>query len=244
MRGLWLWLLLVGPAWAQTEAPLVARLSTDRIEVTTIFDGSSILVFGSTAQPIGPGGAEILIVTTGPDQPLTIRRKVRVVGLWFNGPAARFSRVPGFYAVAGTLPAWRLLPEALRRQYSLGLDMLPLTSTGARAPQFRAALLALRQEAGLWQEDAAPVEISANRLFHSRIPLPATIPAGAFQVQVLLVESRRVTAQQALRFVVERVGTAATIADVSRETPLLYGVICVLLAALAGWLGSVIFRRS
>lgn len=244
MRWLWLWLLLAAPAWAQTEAPLVARLSQDRIEVTTIFDGSSILVFGSTAQPIGPGGAEILIVTTGPGQPLTIRRKVRLLGLWFNGPAARFGSVPGFYAVAGTLPAWRLLPEALRRQYGLGLDMLPLASTGARAPQFRAALLALRQEAGLWQEDAGAVEISANRLFHSRIPLPATIPAGEFHVQVLLVESRRVTAQQELRFVVERVGTAATIADVSRETPLLYGVICVLLAALAGWLGSVVFRRS
>lgn len=244
MRLLWLLLLCAAPAWGQTDAPLVARLSTERIEVTTIFDGSSILVFGSTAQPIGPGGAEILVVTSGPSQPFTIRRKVRLLGMWFNGPAARFSNVPGFYAVAGTLPAWRLLPEALRRQYSLGLDMLPLTSTGARAPQFRAALLSLKQAGGLWQEDAAPVEISANRLFHARLPLPATIPAGPFRVQVLLVESRRVTAQEDLYFVVERVGTAATIADVSRETPLLYGVICVLLAALAGWLGSVVFRRG
>ena len=244
MRWLWLLGLLFSPALAQTEAPLVARLSTDRIEVTTTFDGSSILVFGSAAQPIGPGGAEILIVTTGPGQPFTVRRKVRVMGLWFNGPAARFSNVPGFYSVAGTLPAWRLLPEALRRRYGLGLDMLPLTSTGARAPQVRAALLELKQGSGLWQEDSASVEIAANRLFHSRLPLPATIPAGEFRVQVLLVESRRVTAQQELRFVVERVGTAATIADVSRDTPLLYGVICVVLAALAGWLGSVVFRRS
>ena len=244
MRWLLLLLALTGNAGAQTETPLVARLSTDRIEVTTTFDGSSILVFGSTAAPIGPGGAEILIVTTGPSQPFTVRRKVRWLGLWFNGPSARFSSVPGFYAVAGTLPAWRLLPEAVRRRYGLGLDMLPLASTGARGPQFRAALLELKQGAGLWQEDAAPVEISANRLFHSRLPLPATIPAGEFEVQVLLVESRRVTAQQELRFVVERVGTAATIADVSRETPLLYGLICVALAALAGWLGSVVFRRG
>ena len=244
MRWLWLLVALVAPAWGQTEAPLVARLSNDRVEVTTTFDGSSILVFGSTTQPIGPGGAEILIVTSGPSQPFTVRRKIRLAGLWFNGPAARFSSVPGFYAVAGTLPAWRLLPEALRRRYGLGLDMLPLSSTGARAPQFRAALLELKQGAGLWQEDAAPVEISANRLFYARLPLPATIPAGEFRVQVLLVESRRVTAEEELRFVVERVGTAATIADVSRETPLLYGVICVLLAALSGWLGSVVFRRS
>ena len=246
-RGLtWLlvWLALVAPAAAQVEEPLVARLSRDRIEVTTIFDGDSILVFGSTAQPIGPGGAEILIVTRGTSQPFTVRRRVRVLGLWFNGPSARFAAVPAFYSLAGTLPAWRLLPEALRRQFTLGLDMLPLGSTGARAPQFRAALLELKQQAGLWQEDAAPVEIAANRLFHARIPLPATITPGDFWVEVLLVESRSITARQRLEFTVERVGTAAAIADVSRYQPLLYGVICVLLAALAGWLGSVVFRRG
>lgn len=246
-RGLWalvLALALALPAAAQTDEPLVARLSRDRIEVTTIFDGDSILVFGSTAQPIGPGGAEILIVTRGPNQPFTVRRRVRVLGMWFNGPAARFADVPGFYSVTGTLPAWRLLPEALRRQYTVGLDMLRLTSTGARAPQFRAALLELKQAAGLWQEDSAQVEIAANRLFHARIPLPATIPPGDFSVEVLLVESRSVTARQRLEFSVERVGTAATIADVARYRPLLYGVSCVLLAALAGWLGSVVFRRG
>jgi uncharacterized protein (TIGR02186 family) len=244
MRWLLVFLLLAAPALAQPDEPLVARLSQDRVEVSTTFDGASILVFGSTAQPIGPGGAEILIVTRGPEHPFTVRRKVRVLGMWFNGPSARFTNVPAFYSVAGTLPAWRLLPEALRAQNLLGLDMLPLASTGARAPQFRAALLELKQRAGLWQEDAAPVEIGASRLFSSRLPLPATIPAGEYRVQVLLVESRRVVAREELTFLVERIGTAATIADVAQGQPLLYGVICVFLAALAGWLGSVVFRRS
>jgi len=253
MRWLWVLLLLAAPGWlsalapparAQPEEPLVTRLSLDRVEVSTTFDGASILVYGSTAQPIGPGGAEILIVTRGPEQSFTVRRKVRVLGLWFNGPSARFLDIPAFYSVAGTLPAWRLLPEALRGAFSLGLDMLPMESTGARAPQFRAALLELKQQTGMWQEDAAPVEIDANRLFSSRLPLPATIPAGEYRVQVLLVQSRRVVARQEMTFLVERVGTAATIADVARYQPLLYGVICVLLAALAGWLGSVVFRRG
>ncbi len=244
MRWLFALLLFAAPALAQPEEPLVARLSQDRVEVSTTFDGASILVYGSTAQPIGPGGAEILIVTRGPEQSFTVRRKVRVLGMWFNGPSAQFLDVPAFYSVAGTLPAWRLLPEAMRGAFSLGLDLLPMESTGARAPQFRAALLELKQQAGMWQEDAAPVEIGANRLFSSRLPLPATIPAGEYRVQVLLVESRRVVAQREMRFLVERVGTAATIANVARYQPLLYGVICVLLAALAGWLGSVVFRRG
>lgn len=237
-------LLLLQAMPAVADEPLVARLSTDRVELSTTFAGGSLMVFGSTAQPIGPGGAEVIIMARGPDMAFTVRRKVQVLGLWFNGPAARYGAVPAFYAVAGTLPAWRLLPEALRRQYALGLDMLPLQPTGARGPEFRAAMVEIKQASGLWQEDIAPVEIAGGRLFHVNLPLPATIPAGDYTVEVLLVESRRVAARELLSFQVERVGTAATIADVSRGQPLLYGVLCVVLAILAGWLGSVLFRRN
>jgi hypothetical protein len=40
-----------------------------------------------------------------------------------------------------------------------------------------------------------------------------------------------------------RAGTSAEIWRVAREEPLAYGVAAVLLAAFAGWLGSVLFRR-
>jgi len=61
---------------------------------------------------------------------------------------------------------------------------------------------------------------------------------------VLLVRSRQVVARQLLNFRVDRVGTADRIATVAQDTPLVYGLLCILLAALAGWLGSVLFRRS
>jgi L-fuconate dehydratase len=54
----------------------------------------------------------------------------------------------------------------------------------------------------------------------------------------------RVIARQELSLRVERVGTAADIASLARGQPLLYGVLCIVLAALAGWLGSVLFRRN
>jgi uncharacterized protein (TIGR02186 family) len=168
-----------------------------------------------------------------------------VLGIvWVNGPAARFAGVPGFYAIAGTRPAWQLLPEQERQTNGLGLDALPLTSTGARNPQFRAALLALEKGSGVWLEDAATVEIGANRLFHVREPLPAAVPTGDYRVEVLLVRSRRIHARQEMEFRVDRVGIADRIATVARAEPLVYGVVCVLLAAFAGWFGSVLFRRS
>ena len=42
----------------------------------------------------------------------------------------------------------------------------------------------------------------------------------------------------------DRVGTADRIATVAEDQPVLYGLACVFLAAFAGWLGSVLFRRG
>ncbi len=235
--------LLPWPGRAQ-DLPLVAALSQSEVEITTAFTGESLMVFGSTEAPIGPGGDEVIIVARGPTRPLVVRRKVQVLGFWVNGPYARFSQVPGYYAIAGTRPAWQLLPEEERQRNELGLDALPLTSTGARAPQFRAALLDLARERGLWLEDAAPVEIRGSRLFHMQLPLPAIIATGEYRVEVLLVRSRRIVAREELRFRVERTGSADQIATVAQAQPLLYGVACILLAALAGWLASILFRRG
>jgi uncharacterized protein (TIGR02186 family) len=235
--------LLAFPARAQ-EQPLVAALSTQEVRISTAFTGESIMVFGSTDQPIGPGGDEIIVVVRGPTRPLVVRRKVRALLFWVNGPSARFAQVPGFYAIAGTRPAWQLLPEEARQQNGLGLDALPLTSSGARSPTFRAALLSLERADGLWLEDAAPVEIRGGRLFNVALPLPATVPTGDYRVEVLLVRSRRIAARQELEFRVERIGTADRIATVARDNALIYGMVCILLAGLAGWLGAVLFRRD
>jgi uncharacterized protein (TIGR02186 family) len=246
LRILLLALLLLSPAAARAqEVPLVAALSRNDIEVTTGFTGASLVVFGSTEQPIGPGGDEVLVIARGPTRPVVVRRKVSVAGLiWVNGPSARFADVPGYYVISGTRPAWQILPEDERQRNELGLDSLPLTSTGARSPAFRAALLELERNSGLWLEDSEPVEIAGSRLFYVRLPLPAAVPTGDYRVEVLLVRSRRIVARQELAFQVDRVGAADRIATVAQAQPLLYGLACIIAAALAGWLGSVLFRRG
>jgi uncharacterized protein (TIGR02186 family) len=239
-------LLLLSPLAARAqEVPLVAALSRTDIEVTTGFTGASLVVFGSTEQPIGPGGDEVIVVARGPTRPVVVRRKVSVAGLvWVNGPSARFPEVPGYYVVTGTRPAWQILPEEERQRNALGLDSLPLTSSGARSPGFRAALLELERGSGLWLEDSEPVEIAGSRLFFVRLPLPAAVPTGDYRVEVLLVRSRRIVAREELLFRVDRTGAADRIATVAQSQPLLYGLACILFAAFAGWLGSVLFRRG
>ena len=241
-------LALAAPAGAQAPAPastplLTADISTDRVEISTGFTGASVLVFGATENLIG-SGEDVVVIASGPPQPTVVRRKINVLGFWINGPSATFPEVPGFYAVAATRPVWEILPEDIRRTGRLGLDALPLRSTGTQAPAFRAALLELKQRDGRWHEYAAPVQVAGGRLFSARVSFPDTVQTGDYRVEVLLVRERRIVARQELFLRVDRVGTAASIALVARSMPLVYGVVCILLAAFAGWLGSVLFRRS
>jgi uncharacterized protein (TIGR02186 family) len=240
-------LLAALPARAQAPSTplLTADLSTDRVEITTGFTGSSVIVFGATENLIGPQtGEDVVVVAWGPSQPTVVRRKVNVLGFWVNGPAATFPEIPGFYAIASTRPVWEVLPEDVRRTARLGLEALPLRAEGAQAPAFRAALLDLKQQDGRWQEYAAPVTVAGGRLFSARVSFPDTVQTGDYRVEVLLVRERRIVARQELFLRVDRVGSAAWIAGIARTAPLLYGVGCIVLAAFAGWLGSVLFRRS
>lgn len=240
-------LALAIPAAAQPASTplLTADLSTDRVEISTGFTGASVIVFGATERLIGAeSGEDVVVLATGPAQPTVVRRKVNVLGFWVNGPAATFPEVPGFYAIAATRPVWQALPEQVRRSARLGLDALPLRAEGSQAPAFRAALLDLKQQDGRWQEYAAPVSVAGGRLFSARISFPDTVQTGDYRIEVLLVRERRIVARQELFLRVDRVGSAASIAHVARAMPAVYGIGCIILAALAGWLGSVIFRRG
>ncbi len=237
-------LSMPGAAAAQAPPSLAAELSVRRVEVTTAFAGGEILVFGATERLIGPGGDQVVVLASGPPGSLVVRQKVEAMGFWINGPAARFNGVPSFWALAATSPVEELLAPPDRAELRLGLDVLPVVHLGARGTQFRDALTTLKQEAGLWVDQVRPIEVTGGRLFHARLPLPSTVQTGSYPVQVLLIRQGRVVARQELSLQVQRVGTAAQIADIAQDQPVLYGLVCILLAALAGWLGSVLFRRG
>ena len=246
--------LLAGPARAQREGQpppppqagpaLAAEIAQPRIAVDTAFTGADLLVFGATDRLLGPAGDNVIVLGIGPTRDVVVRRRIRRLGIWVNGPSGRFREVPNYYAVTSTAPVAGLLEEAARRERRLGLDVLTARLPGPRDPTFRTALIDLKRASNQWNEEEAPVEVSGGRLFHARLPLPSTIATGDYVVQVLLVRANRIVARQELPFRVDRVGATARIADISRDQPLLYGLACIALAALAGWLGSVIFRRG
>ena len=67
---------------------VISDIDRSDIELSTRFDGTSLLVFGA----ISPGDdrASLLVEVVGPSTSVDLRKKVQIWGIWVNKKIARF----------------------------------------------------------------------------------------------------------------------------------------------------------
>jgi len=229
--------LTLAPARAQT---LVADLTSHLIAITTGFTGTDVVLFGAI-----DGDGDVVVVVRGPETPVEVRRKERTLGIWLNRADMTFAEVPGFYSIASTKPIAQLAkPEVLER-YHIGLEHLALVPVdpGDEIEQFRQALVRNKQREGLFPTTTGSVSFVGSRLFRTTVSFPANVPTGSYQVWVYLIRNGQVQGAQTTPLLVSPLGLSADIVDFAYRRALAYGLIAVAIAALAGWLSSVVFRR-
>lgn len=240
------------PAAAQSGRILISDVSDRTIAIGSNFAGTDILVFGAIAADQGKlahiAPNQIVIVLRGENRTLTARRKARVAGIWVNRDAVTFTRVPSLYAVATTGPLDALASEWLMQREELGLANLPLPielGSGAGlddASEFRAALVRQRMETGLYRESEGAVTLIDGALFRARLWIPSNVQTGRYRVDVYLLRDGDVVARDAVPLRIDRAGLERRVARMAERRPLLYGVIAVLWALGAGWVGTILLR--
>jgi uncharacterized protein (TIGR02186 family) len=250
MRGWRLVLLLLLAGWAGA-APgpvraqsLEADVSNHLVAITTGFTGTSVVLFGAT-----DGTGDIVVVVRGPERDITVRRKSKVAEVWVNTRQVTFQSVPSFYSVSSSKPLDDIAPPAMRQLHQIGLDTLRFTTESSISPQeteeFRKALLRNEARAGLYPPGIGEVSFPLKgRLFRTEVRLPANVPTGTYSVQVYLVRDKAVVAGQTTPLVVSELGIDAEVHDFADRYALVYGLVAVSLAALAGWLASLPFRNA
>jgi uncharacterized protein (TIGR02186 family) len=232
---------LAVPARAE---PLVADLTSHLVAITTGFTGTDVVLFGATD---GPG--DVIVVVRGPERDIVVRRKSRVAGIWVNTRRMTFVSVPTYYAVYSSRPLDAIAPPAMQALHQIGLANLRLPpKEQGRSPAdiaaFRGALIGEQQREGRYGEASGKVNFLGDRLFRATISFPANVPTGTYLVEVFLVRDKGVVSGQTTPLVVSQVGVDAEINEFADRSALLYGVIAVTGAAMAGWLASLPFRNA
>jgi uncharacterized protein (TIGR02186 family) len=235
-------LLLTVPARAED---LVSGVSQDIIQITSNYTGTNIVVFGAIEGPQAAQGRDIVVVVRGPDEPMTVRRRDRVAGIWVNRDAARFEGLPAYYYLASTAPLSRIASHEALERYGIGLAALHPTQVGSHhdPEPFRQAAIRYHKRVGLYTESPGSIDFLSETLFRTRVPVPAGVTRGQYNVEVYLFRDGQVISAQSTPLFVDATGLERRLFNLAHNAPLSYGIACVLMAMLLGWISSVLFRR-
>lgn len=245
----WLALALLALAAPLRAEEVVLGLSREQVSITTNFEGSEILIFGAVKReaPIrADPPLEVVITVAGPSRPVTVRRKERVAGIWVNTEAVEIDRAPSFYAVATSGPLRDVLraTEDLRHSVSIprAIRSVGAPPEVADAAAFTEALIRIRERAGLYAMEEGAVEVTDQTLFSAAIDMPANLTEGAYDTRVFLTRDGAVVAEFDTVIGVQKVGLERFLFTLSREQPLVYGLLSLAIAIAAGWGASAAFR--
>jgi len=235
---------------AQAKPTLVPDVSARQIEIRYSFTGAQLLLFGAILYPRGrvpEDQPDIAVVLRGPVQPILVREKEKIAGIWMNAASSRFRSAPSFYAVASSRPIKDLLDERTAAIYEIGIGNLQLSPGTGDVPEtarrFEAGLLDLRTRAGLYSENAHGVEISEGVLYRARIAIPSQVPVGTYTAETFLIQDGRVLAVATRDIQVGKSGFERWVTLVARRHEGLYGLAAVIMSVGLGWAAAMIFRR-
>ncbi len=250
MRVLAALLILLAAALPGRAEEIVSGMSTTRVAIDAQFEGTSILIYGTAAREEKPPSwplLQVIVTVEGPVQPITVRRKERVAGIWVNRGWVAFDDAPSFYAVMTTGPFDQVLSEEEDIKYGVSIPReiggVRLGAGSGLATEYLEALQRIRGANGTYRLAAESILLLQQSLFRTEVSLPANLIEGEYTVRIFLTRGGTVVDMQESRITVEKAGLERFLYRMAMDQPLLYGVIALLLAALAGLAASELFRR-
>lgn len=245
-------MLLAFPlAIGAAEPKLVPDVSQRAIEIRYSFTGAELLLFGAILYPGGrvpTDQVDVAVVVKGPLQPILVREKQKVAGIWMNVESERFRSAPSFYAVASSRPLSQLVEERIAAIYELGVQNLQLSPGAGASPEerqrFESGLIELQQRRQLYFEDPRGVEITEGVLYRARIKIPARVPVGEYTAETFLIRDGQVIAAAVRDIRIEKLGFERFVATAAERWSFTYGLVAVLVSLFLGWAASAIFRRG
>lgn len=231
---------------------VISGISTDTVEVTSNFDGERMTFFGTIAPAAGAeqryveGPYHAVIVVIGPAQDRVTRKKTRNFGIWLNTEQVEFKGFPSYFhvlssarlddiTVFNTLTTNFILPESHATS--------PNPAGWWQTLTFARELIRLMSEERLFGVQETGVNFHSDTFYSAQLILPSNAPPGPYIARTYLFRDGEIIARKSDGFAVRKIGFERFLALASTQSPLLYGLACVVSALATGWLGGVLFRR-
>jgi uncharacterized protein (TIGR02186 family) len=234
-----------------SEPKLVPDVSDTQIDIAYSFTGAQLLLFGAILYPGGRAPApdtDVAVVIKGPAEPLLVREKAKVAGIWINHASERFRSVPSFYAVATSRPLDQIVSPRTAAIYEIGIGNLLLSpangSSAGEQARFEDGLVDLKRKSGLYAEHVGAVSVREGVLYRALVPIPARVPVGKYTAETYLIRNGHIVAAATREISIGKSGFERFVAQAAQSQPLLYGFAAILISLLMGLAAAWAFGRA
>jgi uncharacterized protein (TIGR02186 family) len=224
---------------------VISDIDKSDIELSTRFDGTSLLVFGA----ISPGDerASLLVEVIGPPTSVDIRKKVQIWGIWVNKKIAQFQGIPSFYQISISNSEHPVLKEIeYQRLKSIFYDFLETTSISENEnskEQYHNELIRLKKKLGNLSAFEEKINVIDNKLFSYKVNLPKKIHPGIYKIKMTLIDQEGIKLSKSEQSVnVSKVGLQEFLSSNSKNSPVFYGLFSVIIALFLGFSAAQLFR--
>jgi uncharacterized protein (TIGR02186 family) len=234
--------LTLGGAKAATR--MNVAMHPDQIRMGAGYDGAQVLISGKL-----PADADAVIRVIGKPEHAKLKEKGRALGvLWMNMGSVEIAKAPSVFLLF--LPAAGRDVLSTGEASAAGLNGLhkqvEIIADDADKDTLFEEFVKLKQKAGLYGMFANTVQYGPAegdlKPFKAALTLPAALPQGQYQVQVMAVQNGAVAASEDLALDAHEVGLPSWITTFAFDHGTLYGIFAVVVAVIAGLLTGIIFR--
>ena len=224
---------------------VISDVDKSDIELSTRFDGTSILVFGALSSENDK--TSLLVEIVGPPTSVDIRKKVKIWGIWISKKIAHFQNIPSFYQISISNPDHPNLKEIeYQRLKSIFYDFLKIISTpekGNSHEQYYGELTRLKKKLGNLSTFKEKINIIENKLFSYKVRLPKKIHPGIYNIRMTLIDQQGTELSKSEHSIkVSKVGVQEFLSSNSKNNPVFYGLFSVIIALFLGFSAAQLFR--
>jgi uncharacterized protein (TIGR02186 family) len=167
--------------------------------------------------------------------------------LWMNVKTLELTHVPALYIVqtSGSLAG---LPGDLKIKTGSDSDYTTIRTVAQFTPedpekdQLVKGYISLKEKQGLYAIREDLIQTIKGRIFKSVFFMPSSAPVGIYQFDVFAIKDNAVVAQGATEIWIGKIGIEHWITSFALNHGLLYGILAVAVALVAGIGVGLVFR--
>jgi uncharacterized protein (TIGR02186 family) len=243
-------LAILWPGLAGANQPPKLTLTPGQIRIGAFFNGTQLVVSGSV-----PADDQVVVRLSNKPHHMKFRIKRKLVGLlWMNRGAVSFDNLPSVYLVYTSAKLDRLGRGAGGGSAAvrLGLKRLEakarISTTSANGRKLLAELVRVKQAEGLYALEEGAVKLgpakNGRKSFRAVVKLRARIPPGMYKVEAFAFDKAGTMTRAGQKLQVVEVGLPALVSSLAFKHGLIYGILAVLIAVLAGLVMSFLFKKG